>query len=156
MTPLLFMGQEWGASTPFLFFTDHSEDLGRKVTEGRRKEFAHFDGFSDEKKRSKIPDPQDIRTFERSRLDWAERNAPERDKVLAVHREMLRLRASDPVLRGGGREELRAQAEDDMLVVERWLGDEIRRLFVNFGAQSRTPRPEGIDEPRVLIATKDA
>ena len=71
-TPLLFMGQEWAASTPFLFFTDHEPDLGRRVTEGRRQEFSAFEAFSDPARRDTIPDPQSPRTFERSRLLWRE------------------------------------------------------------------------------------
>ncbi len=58
-TPLLFMGQEWAASSPFLFFTDHHAELGRQVTEGRRREFARFASFSDPSVREKIPDPQE-------------------------------------------------------------------------------------------------
>src|SRR5690606_27016671 len=59
-TPLLFMGQEWAAATPFQFFTDHHEELGRLVSEGRREEFRDFPGFGGE-----VPDPQDPATFER-------------------------------------------------------------------------------------------
>ncbi len=57
-TPQLFMGQEWGASTPFLYFTDHKEELGRQVCEGRRKEFERYADFSDPEKVKRIPDPQ--------------------------------------------------------------------------------------------------
>ena len=66
--PLLFQGEEWGAATPFLYFTDHSDPgLGRIVSEGRRHEFSSF-GWDPRD----VPDPQDPATFERSRLDWAE------------------------------------------------------------------------------------
>ena len=68
-TPLLFMGQEWAASTPFLLFTDHNAELGRLVTDGRRAEFAGFTAFSGEL----VPDPQARATFERSKLRWDER-----------------------------------------------------------------------------------
>ena len=71
-TPLLFMGQEWAATTPFLYFTDHPEELGKLVTEGRRNEFRHFSAFSDAAARERIPDPQDQATFRASRLDWSE------------------------------------------------------------------------------------
>ena len=67
--PLLFQGEEWGASTPFQYFTDHDDpELGRAVREGRRVEFAGF-GWAPEA----IPDPQDPATFARSKLDWQER-----------------------------------------------------------------------------------
>ncbi len=54
------MGQEWAASSPFLYFTDHDEDLGKIVTEGRRREFRHFLAFVDPAEREKIPDPQAV------------------------------------------------------------------------------------------------
>ncbi|MEO6828969.1 MAG: malto-oligosyltrehalose trehalohydrolase, partial [Acidobacteriaceae bacterium] len=71
--PLIFMGQEWAAPEPFLFFTDHNAELGRLVTEGRRKEFMHFDAFADEARRESIPDPQADSTFLASKLDWSKR-----------------------------------------------------------------------------------
>ena len=65
---MLFMGEEWGASTPFQFFTSHPErDLGRVTAEGRIQEFARM-GWDP----SVVPDPQDTETFERSKLDWSE------------------------------------------------------------------------------------
>src|SRR5690606_34312305 len=66
MTPLLFMGQEWAASTPFLFFTDHEPELGEQVVRGRREEFKGFAAFCDEAARERIPDPQAEATFLRS------------------------------------------------------------------------------------------
>ena len=85
--PLLFMGQEWAASTPFQFFTDHTEELGPSVTEGRKEEFADFSGFD-----GTVPDPQDPATFERSVLDWDEPRRPPHDGVLALYRDLLALR----------------------------------------------------------------
>ncbi len=70
--PLMFQGEEWAASSPFLFFTDHEEELGRLVSEGRKKEFAAF-GWKPEE----IPDPQDAATFARSRLNWDEIAEPD-------------------------------------------------------------------------------
>jgi len=71
-TPLLFMGQEWGAGTPFLYFTDHHDELGTLVTKGRRAEFKAFKAFTDVASRDRIPDPQDPDTFRRSVLQWSE------------------------------------------------------------------------------------
>jgi maltooligosyltrehalose trehalohydrolase len=85
--PLLFMGQEWAASTPFQFFTDHNEELGPSVTEGRKEEFEGFSGFEGE-----VPDPQDPATFARSVLDWDEPLRPPHDGVLALYRDLLALR----------------------------------------------------------------
>jgi maltooligosyltrehalose trehalohydrolase len=98
-TPLLFMGQEWGAREPFQYFTDHEPELGRKVTEGRRLEFARFSAFS----RDDVPDPQDPATFARSKLDWGERERPEHAGILAWYRVLLALRAAHPALRCRGR-----------------------------------------------------
>jgi maltooligosyltrehalose trehalohydrolase len=95
MTPLLFMGQEWSASTPFLFFTDLEADLGRAVTEGRRREFKDFPGFDPQ---TDVPDPQAPETFERSKLRWEERRHPQHAASLALHSTLLSLRASHVAL----------------------------------------------------------
>lgn len=84
--PMLFMGQEWAASAPFQFFTDHSGDLGRQVSEGRQREFAGFAGVA------QAPDPQDPQTFARSRLDWNEREREPHAGMLRWHRDLLALR----------------------------------------------------------------
>jgi maltooligosyltrehalose trehalohydrolase len=99
-TPLLFMGQEWDASSPFLYFTDHAAELGRAVTEGRRQEFQHFEAF----KNVEIPDPQADATFERSKLLWDEQGDPAKGGVLAWYRELLRLRATHPAMQDRSRE----------------------------------------------------
>ncbi len=98
MVPLLFMGEEWAASSPFLFFTDHESELGAAITRGRHEEFAHFSGFTDPTVRDRIPDPQARATFESSKLHWDERVREPHASVLAIYKRMLRLRASDPVL----------------------------------------------------------
>lgn len=91
-TPLLFMGQEWAASTPFLFFTDHNETLGPQVVEGRRREFGRFSAFADPVTRARIPSPQDEATFLRSRLRWEERGDGLHARVLAQTQALLALR----------------------------------------------------------------
>lgn len=87
--PMLFMGQEWAASSPFLFFTDHAGELGRLVSEGRKKEFA-TEGFKTED----VPDPQAPATFERSKLIWDEVHRLPHAWVLELYRECLRQRAA--------------------------------------------------------------
>jgi maltooligosyltrehalose trehalohydrolase len=99
-TPLLFMGQEWAATTPFCYFTDHHERLGRLVTEGRRREFSRFDAFTAPGARQRIPDPQRRDTFEASRLLWAERALPHHSHMLQLHQRLLWLRQHEPALRG--------------------------------------------------------
>jgi maltooligosyltrehalose trehalohydrolase len=91
-TPLLFMGQEWAASSPFLYFTDHEPWLGRLVREGRRVEFRHFKAFADPDLREQIPDPQSPVTFERSRLVWTEVTEPPHAGTLALYRHVLAIR----------------------------------------------------------------
>jgi maltooligosyltrehalose trehalohydrolase len=91
-TPLLFMGQEWAASSRFRFFTDHHDELGRLVTDGRRAEFSRFEAFADPVTRMQIPDPQAWSTFADSRLEWDERTQPLHAGVLELYRALLRLR----------------------------------------------------------------
>jgi maltooligosyltrehalose trehalohydrolase len=97
-TPLLFMGQEWGASTPFLYFTDHPEELGRRVTEGRRREFRRFQAFQDPENFNRIPDPQLLETFLKSKLLWPERGEETHRGLLALYRALIRVRRTEPAL----------------------------------------------------------
>jgi maltooligosyltrehalose trehalohydrolase len=136
-TPLLFMGQEYGATTPFLYFTDHEPELGKLVTEGRRKEFAAFPAFQDPAQRERIPDPQAPETFTRSRLDPAERarNAA----IERLHRDLLSLRRNDPVLQGQDRLRTSASAPAlDVVAMARWNDEGTRLLLVNLGGETRT------------------
>lgn len=137
MTPLLFMGQEWGSQGPFLYFTDHEPPLGELVREGRRREFAAFSEFSDPERRAQIPDPQDEATFNHSQLRWSERELPEHAVTLELYRSMLRLRQTDEVLSHGSREELLAESIEDILIVQRWWRNQRRVLVLNLG-QSAT------------------
>jgi maltooligosyltrehalose trehalohydrolase len=156
MTPLVFMGQEWAASTPFQFFTDHEPDLGAMIREGRRREFAGFQAFADPGARAQIPDPQDEATFTRSRLRWEERQEGEHARVLALYRRLLALRRSDPVLREAPREALEVSAQGEVIVVRRWHGSQDRILLLNLGpepapvpamARPVLLRSDGSDEP---------
>lgn len=97
-TPLLFMGQEWSASSPFLYFTDHPEELGRCVTEGRRREFRHFRAFSDEAARQGIPDPQAESTFRRSRLNWEETCREPHLSMFRLYQALLAVRRAEPAI----------------------------------------------------------
>ena len=134
-TPLLFMGQEWAANTPFLYFTDHDAELGAQVREGRRREFAAFPDFADDTAREAIPDPQATATFEASKLRWSERALPEHRATLELYRAALALRRRDAVLSCSGRAELLAEAFGDLLLVYRWHGQQCRVVAFNFGSQ---------------------
>jgi maltooligosyltrehalose trehalohydrolase len=111
--PMIFQGEEWGAATPFQYFTDHADPgLGRAVSEGRAAEFAHF-GWDV----SGVPDPQDAETFERSRLDWDEPGKEPHAGLLAWYRTLLALRRRTAALSDPRLETVRAGYDED----EGWL-----------------------------------
>ncbi len=92
-TPLIFMGEEWGASTPWQYFTNHPEpDLGRAIREGRTREFARH-GWT-----GQVPDPQAPETFARSRLDWAQIATEPHRSLLEWYRALISLRRREPDL----------------------------------------------------------
>jgi maltooligosyltrehalose trehalohydrolase len=93
-TPMLFMGEEWAAGTPWLFFTSHPEpELAEVTAAGRQEEFAGHGWGAEE-----VPDPQEPDTFLRSRLDWAELDKEPHSSTLATYRALLRLRRDRPEL----------------------------------------------------------
>ena len=111
--PMLFQGEEWAASTPFLYFTDHEDkELGRLVSEGRKKEFAAFGWDPDE-----IPDPQDAATFEASRLKWDELKAEPHAGMLDWYRRLIALRKSRPELTNGVLDQVDVDFDEE----ERWF-----------------------------------
>ena len=133
MTPLLFMGQEWGASTPFLYFTDLEAELGKLVTEGRRKEFADFPEFSGPGATERIPDPQAETTFVRSKVRWNEQQEPEHARVLALYRQLLALRKEHEALAGSEAMAGEAAAPDaETLVMRRADEDETFWVVARF------------------------
>jgi maltooligosyltrehalose trehalohydrolase len=140
-TPLLFQGQEFLASTPFLYFTDHNHELGRLVTEGRRREFASWAAFRDERLRQQIPDPQDPRTFLRSKLRLDESEFGTGKLAVEFHRELLALRRSDPVLRAARarRMPVAGMASGRAAVLDLQAGGERRVIAVNFGEATAVP-----------------
>jgi maltooligosyltrehalose trehalohydrolase len=116
-TPLLFMGQEWAASTPFLFFTDHHKSLGQKVTEGRRQEFKNFSAFSDPATRNRIPDPQAESTFLASKLIWEETSREPHASIRRLYQALLRLRTTEPALSSADRSDFDVAALDDSAIL---------------------------------------
>jgi maltooligosyltrehalose trehalohydrolase len=95
--PLLFMGEEWAASTPFLYFCDFEPELARLVTEGRRREFAAFAEFADPQVRDTIPDPSAPETFSASVLRWEERVEPDHAAMLAFVSRVLQTRLREVI-----------------------------------------------------------
>ena len=118
-TPLLFMGQEWAASSPFCYFTEHNPQLGKLVTEGRRKEFGQFKAFADPAVRATIPDPQAWETFKKSKLNWDEVATDGHAEVLELYRAMLAWRRGSAALkaaRTGRPFEVKALGPDAVMV----------------------------------------
>ncbi len=155
-TPLLFMGQEWAAASPFLFFTDHNEELGRQVTKGRREEFASFKAFADPALRARIPDPQAEESFDRSRLQWNELDAPPHASTLRLYQRLLGLRATSAALRNGDREAFDARAlDDETLVIERRAGTD-RVIVVVRLLGGGTATLSGVRGAQVMLTTEDS
>jgi maltooligosyltrehalose trehalohydrolase len=112
-TPMLFMGEEWAASTPFQFFTDFEDPaLGEAVSQGRRSEFASH-GWALED----IPDPQDEATYRRSQLDWAEPREFKHARMLAWYRDLIALRRGSAELSDGRLDLVQTTCHDD----HQWL-----------------------------------
>jgi maltooligosyltrehalose trehalohydrolase len=110
--PMIFMGEEWAASTPFLYFTDHHDPmLGEAVSEGRRQEFGGGQWAGN------VPDPQDPRTFDRSKLNWKERSDSPHREMLDWYAALLRLRQSAPDFCAGNRNAMQVVADEN----EEWL-----------------------------------
>jgi maltooligosyltrehalose trehalohydrolase len=138
-TPMLFMGQEWNATTPFLFFTDHKAELGKSITEGRRREFSHFAGFG-----KNIPDPQAADTFEASKLDWNERDLDGHREMLAFYQELLSLRANHPVMKDNSRDAFIARPfGPNAVLMDRVAGEKRLRMLVNFEGETEVPLLDG-------------
>jgi maltooligosyltrehalose trehalohydrolase len=133
-TPMLFMGEEWAASTPWQFFTSHPEpELAAAVAAGRRAEFGRHGWPEDD-----VPDPEDPATFAASKLDWSEPAKADHAEMLAVHRDLIALRRriadlSDPRL-----DRVQVSYGDQWLVIVR--GDHL--VVVNLADQ-----PARIDVP---------
>jgi maltooligosyltrehalose trehalohydrolase len=128
-TTMLFMGEEWGASTPFQFFSSHPEpELARATAEGRKKEFADHGWDADD-----IPDPQDPQTFQRSKLDWSELDTGDHARLLRIYHDLIALRRSETDLADPWLEHLIVDYDEDA----RWIVMRRSKLAVacNLGAE---------------------
>ena len=126
--PMLFMGEEWATSAPFMYFADHEdEEMRKKVAEGRKREFAAF-GFGGE-----VPDPEDEKTYESSKLNWEEQGEGKHAEMLAWVRSLIKLRRQTIALNDGDMHHIFVSTDEQKqtLVMER---DEAR-VIVNFGKQ---------------------
>ncbi|MDD1977055.1 malto-oligosyltrehalose trehalohydrolase [Pseudomonas putida] len=133
MIPLLFMGEEWGSEQPFLFFTDHHDELADAVREGRRAEFAGFKAFADPDQRAAIPDPNALATYCASRPHAAD---DRQQHGQAFYRQLLQLRHKHISAHLPGCRALSASTLADKALTARWqLGDgRVLRIDVNLGA----------------------
>lgn len=151
-TPMLFMGEEWGASTPWQFFTSHPEpELGAATASGRLAEFARM-GWDE----SDVPDPQDPATFERSKLRWAEVSAGDHGRLLSLYRALTALRRTRPELADDRFADLAASASGAdpahrMFALERGA----LRVLVNLGNEAAGFPLSGAEAAELLLATDD-
>ncbi len=136
--PLLFMGEEFGAETPFLFFSDFEKALAAAVTAGRREEFSRLPAFRDSDQRESIPDPNAAATFEASQLDWSSLAHPDHEEWLSFYRQLLATRHEHIVARLAGACFLEAdyQLHEDHGITAHWRFREGSQLtlLANLGA----------------------
>ncbi|WP_397453528.1 malto-oligosyltrehalose trehalohydrolase [Pseudomonas sp. NA-150] len=160
MIPLLFMGDEWAASEPFLFFTSHHGELADAVREGRRGEFADFPAFADEAQRQRIPDPNAQSTFDASRPSFAALSL-DTDKGLdhqqwqALYQQLLDLRHQHIVPRLPDTWALGSQVLAEGAVTARWrMGDgSILRIDLNLGAQPVNIDADPLPSEHIIFAS---
>jgi maltooligosyltrehalose trehalohydrolase len=140
---MLFQGEEWAASTPFQFFTSHTdEEIGRATSEGRHDEFAEHGWDAD-----LVPDPQDPETFRRSKLDWSEVGRPRHARMLEVYRRLAELRRTQPDLTAPSYAVCTADEEARVFTMSRGR----LTVVVNFGD---VPRVVDLEATDVLFETE--
>jgi maltooligosyltrehalose trehalohydrolase len=133
-TPMLFQGQEFAASTPFLFFADHKPELARLVCEGRKQFVQQFPSVAAREVEDRLPNPCIEETFLRCKLDFGERES--HAEAYALHRDLLRLRREEPVFRAQRAHGVDGAALADEALVLRFFGErgeEDRLLVLNLG-----------------------
>jgi maltooligosyltrehalose trehalohydrolase len=148
-TPMFFMGQEFGASSPFLFFADHCQQvLAGTVHRGRKEFLAQFPSYGSPEAQEQVPDPCEVSTFERSKLDLSERES--HAEIYLFHQDLLRLRREDPVISSQARERIDGAALGSGALAIRFFGEDgdARLLVVNLGPNFQyNPAPEPLLAP---------
>jgi maltooligosyltrehalose trehalohydrolase len=147
-TPLLFQGQEFAASSPFLYFVDHKPDLAAAVRHGRLEFLSQFPSLALPETQAGVPDPDSLESFERCKLDFQERQR--NAGSYALHRDLLRLRREDPVFRAQGAGTLDGAVLGPEAFVLRFFGvhNNDRLLVVNLGSDLHLdPAPEPLLAP---------
>ncbi len=141
---MLFQGQEFAASSPFLYFSEQSPDMADELARGRREFLSQFPSLATPEMQERLPHPADRETFERSKLDPAERERSPHAEVLALHRDLLRLRREDATIRSGRRPgAIDGAVLGPEALVLRWFdpkgeGDD-RLMLVNLGVERHLP-----------------
>lgn len=151
--PLLFMGEEWGAETPFLYFTDHSDsDLIAAVENGRKQEFAHF-------QQQGTPAPaNDEATFRRSRLDWDEQELPEHKVMLEYYTKLIQIRKTHQAMRHYDRSatEVLCEADKGIVILQRAYKEQRIYCLFNFSEEPREIKlHEEVFPLQVLLSSSD-
>lgn len=147
-TPMLFQGQEFASSAPFLFFADHEPELATLVYKGRREFLGQFPGLATPEAQDQIDDPAAVATFERCKLDHGERQR--HAAIYQLHRDLLRLRREDTAFHPRHPRRLDGAVLSDQALVVRFFGDgaDQRLLLVNFGRDlPLAPAPEPLLAP---------
>jgi maltooligosyltrehalose trehalohydrolase len=147
-TPMLFQGQEFNASAPFLYFADQKEELQQPIRTGRREFLAQFDSLKDPDVVERLPRPEDPVNFERSKLDPAERTS--HVEAMSLHRDLIALRRTDPVI-GAQVARIDGAVLAPEALVLRFFGGEAgdRLLILNLGCDlDLSPAPEPLLAPR--------
>jgi 1,4-alpha-glucan branching enzyme len=174
--PLLFMGEEWGETNPFGFFTDFDGELANAVREGRRREFAKWPHFASDEHSALIADPNAESTFEESKLDWREMHLPRHRARLQFIRALLDVRRREivPLISriGGNSGSFELFGESAFQVAWRLADGGALRLYANLGEEeasigaapagrvihahgenAQTAFPTGSLAPRAVIST---
>ncbi len=151
--PLLFMGEEWGATSPFLYFTSHSgKELAEAVRKGRKEEFASFH------KQGEAPDPQAEETFNNSKLSWRQLEEDKHAAMLRYYKALIALRKNRRALNSCDRQQLDVtfDADAETLVLRRWQEDEELVCFMNFSGEEKVQHlPAHIGEWEKLFGSAD-
>jgi maltooligosyltrehalose trehalohydrolase len=144
-TPLLFQGQEFASSAPFLFFADHREELREPIRTGRREFLAQFPSVSDPQILAALPSPVDLTTFQQCKLDLNERHVHK--WAYALHRDLLHLRRRHKAITSSDRIE-GAVLRSNAMVLRYFTGPEHLLLIINFGCDlNLVPAPEPLLAP---------
>ena len=146
---MLFMGEEWGASSPFQYFTNFNDkELGEAVSQGRRNEFAAFGWDPND-----VPDPQSMETFQRSKLNWAELTQPPHSEILAWYRALIALRREIPALGSGSFDTIAVRYDDDAqwIVVDRGAAV----LICNLSSETQSIPWARQEDDRIRLSSKE-